>query len=36
MADALVRNETPAEYFKELVETAMEHQHVAVRDLTSF
>ena len=36
MADALVRHETPAEYFKELVETAMEHQHVAVRDLTSF
>jgi hypothetical protein len=36
MADALVRNETPAEYFKELVETAMEHQHVAVHDLTSF
>ena len=36
MADALVRQETPAEYFKELVETAMEHQHVAVRDLTSF
>jgi len=36
MADALVRQETPVEYFKELVETAMEHQHVAVRDLTSF
>jgi hypothetical protein len=36
MADALVRQETPAEYFKELVETAMEHQHVAVHDLTSF
>jgi len=36
MADALVRHETPAEYFKELVETAMEHQHVAVHDLTSF
>ena len=36
MADALIRNETPAEYFKELVESAMEHQHVAVRDLTSF
>jgi hypothetical protein len=36
MAEALLRNESPAEYFKELVETAMEHQHLAVRDLTSF
>ena len=36
MAQALVRNESPAEYFKELVETAIEHQHVAVHDLTSF
>jgi hypothetical protein len=36
MARALVRNETPTEYFKELVETAMERQHVAVRDLTAF
>lgn len=36
MADALVRNESPTEYFKELVETALEHQHVTMRDLTSF
>jgi len=36
MAQALVRNESPAEYFKELVETAIEHQHIAVHDLTSF
>ena len=36
MAEALLRNESPAEYFKELVETAMGHQRVAVRDLTSF
>lgn len=36
MAEALVRNESPAEYFKKHLETAMEHQHVAVRDLTSF
>ena len=36
MGEGLVRNESPAEYFKELVETAMEHQHVAVRDLTTF
>ena len=36
MAEAILRNESPAEYFKELVEMAMEHQHVAVRELTSF
>ena len=36
MAEALVRNESPTEYFKELVETAMEHQRVVVRNLTSF
>jgi len=36
MSEALVRSESPAEYFKELVETALEHQQVAVRDLTSF
>lgn len=36
MAEALVRNESPAEYFKELVETAIEHQHIAVHDLTTF
>jgi hypothetical protein len=36
MAEALVRNESPAEYFKELVETAIAHQHIAVHDLTSF
>ena len=36
MAEALLRNESPAEYFKELVETAMERQRLAVLDLTSF
>ena len=36
MAQALVRNESPAEYFKELVETAIEHQRIAVHNLTSF
>ena len=36
MAEGLLRSESPAEYFKELVETALERQHVAVRDLTSF
>lgn len=35
MAAMLLRNESPAEYFKELVETAMDHQHLAVHDLTS-
>ena len=36
MADSLVRSESPVEYFKELVESAVEHQHLDVRDLTSF
>lgn len=36
MAEALLRNESPTEYFRELVETAIEHQHLAVRELTSF
>lgn len=36
MAEALVRNETPSEYFRELVESALHHQHLAARDLTSF
>src|SRR5436190_13390843 len=36
MAEALVRNETPSEYFRELVESALQHQHLAARDLTSF
>jgi hypothetical protein len=36
MAEALVRNETPSEYFRELVESALHHQHLATRDLTAF
>jgi hypothetical protein len=36
MADALVRNETPSEYFRELVESALHHQHLAAGDLTAF
>ena len=36
MAEALLRNESAVEYFKALVDTAMEHQRLAVRDLTSF
>lgn len=36
MAEALFRNESPTEYFRELVEAAIEHQHLAIRELTSF
>jgi hypothetical protein len=36
MAEALFRNESPTEYFRELVESAIEHQHVTIRELTSF
>ena len=36
MAEGLVRSESPAEYFKELVESALERQRVSVRDLTAF
>ena len=36
MAEALVRNESPAEYFRDLVESAMKRQHLAARELTSF
>ena len=36
MAEALVRNETPSEYFRELVESALQRQQVAARDLTAF
>src|SRR5262249_25277941 len=36
MAEMLLRNESPAEYFKELVETAMDHQQLAVHDFTAF
>lgn len=36
MAEALVRNETPTEYFRELVETAMQNQHVSAGELTSY
>jgi hypothetical protein len=36
MAEALVRNETPSEYFRELVESALQHQHLAARDVTAF
>ena len=36
MSDALLHRESPTEYFRDLVESAMEHQRVAVRQLTSF
>ena len=36
MTERLVRSESPTEYFRELVESAMQHQHVAARELTSF
>ena len=36
MGDCVVRSESPTEYFRELVETAMQNQHLAARELTSF
>lgn len=36
MAQALVRTQSPTEYFRELVESAMQNQHVSARELTSF
>jgi hypothetical protein len=36
MAEALFRNESPTEYFRELVEAAMQHQRLAAREVTSF
>jgi hypothetical protein len=36
MAEGLFRNESPVEYFKELVESAMQHQNVAAGQMTSF
>lgn len=36
MAEALFRSESPLEYFKELVETAMLHQRLAAQQMTSF
>jgi|SRR5688572_26775414 len=36
MADRVFRSETPTEYFRELVESAMQNQHLAARELTSF
>ncbi len=36
MAEAIVRNQSPTEYFRELVESAMQNQHVAAGEMTSF
>jgi hypothetical protein len=36
MLEGLVRSESATEYFRELVESAMQHQRVAARELTSF
>jgi len=36
MTNRLVRSESATEYFRELVESAMQHQKVAARELTSF
>jgi hypothetical protein len=36
MTDATLRSESPIEYFRDLVESAMRHQHLAARELTSF
>ena len=36
MPEALVRNQSPVEYFRELVESAMQRQQLAARELTSF
>jgi hypothetical protein len=36
MAEALVRNESPTEYFRDLVEAAMQNQNVSAHELTSF
>jgi hypothetical protein len=36
MAEASFRNQSPTEYFRELVEAAMQRQHLAAGELTSF
>ena len=36
MSDAVVRRESAAEYFKELVESALTHQRITAGELTSF
>ena len=36
MPEPIVRNESPVEYFRELVESAMQRQRLAAREITSY
>lgn len=36
MSEPLLHRESPTEYFRDLVESALQHQHVTVRELTSY
>jgi hypothetical protein len=36
MSEPLLHPESPIEFFRDLVESALQHQHVAVRELTSY
>jgi hypothetical protein len=36
MPESLLRQESPTEYFRDLVESALQHQRLAVHDLTAF
>jgi hypothetical protein len=36
MGEALVRSQSPVEYFREMVDAAMQHQRVSAQELTSF
>jgi hypothetical protein len=36
VAEGIVQHQSPTEYFRELVESALQHQHLAARELTSF
>jgi len=36
MAEALVHRESPVEFFRDLVESALQHQHLSAREGTSF
>ena len=36
MAEALVHHESPVEFFRDLVESALQHQHLTPREGTSF
>lgn len=36
MSEPLLHRESPTEYFRDLVESALHHQHLTVRELTSY